>query len=143
MPMAALGLFVFTLKTAPYQQLQRHTAWRHPASSRVGQRPARQFIGPGDDSITLTGTLHPELTGGQVSLIALRAMADTGMAWPLIQGDGLVYGLYVIEDMNETKSVLMPNGSARQIDFTLKLSRVDEMDAVLGDLLSTLPLLLP
>ncbi len=138
--MLALGLFVFELNTAPYQQLQRQTQWRHPSNSRVGQRPARQFIGPGDDSITLTGTLYPEITGGRVSLAMLRAMADTGRAWPLIQGDGKIYGEYVIEDMSETASTFFRDGTARQIDFSIKLARTDD-STPLGDILTALPFL--
>ena len=59
--MMALGMFVFSLPTLAYQDLQRQTSWRHPSSSRVGSRPARQFTGAGDDTITLSGLLLPEL----------------------------------------------------------------------------------
>lgn len=124
--MMALGLFVFGLHTVPYQQLQRARQWRHPSQSRVGLRPARQYTGPGDDSITLSGTLYPELTGGKVSLIMLDTMADTGKAWPLIQGDGTFYGHYVIESSDETSSYFFTDGAARKIDFSLKLTRVDD-----------------
>lgn len=124
--MMALGIFVFGLDTIPYQQLQRQTTWRHPANSRVGLRPARQFAGPGDDTITLSGTLYPELTGGKVSLALLRFMADSGKAWPLIEGTGYIYGLYVVEDVSETNTLFFPDGAARKIDFTIKLTRVDD-----------------
>jgi len=124
--MMALGLFVFGLDTAPYQQLQRQTSWRHPSSSRVGLRPARQYVGPGDDAITLSGTLYPEITGGKVTLSMLRYMAETGKAWPLIEGTGFFYGLYVIEDLSETGSVFFADGAARKIDFSVKLTRVDD-----------------
>lgn len=124
--MMALGLFVFGVKTLPYQQLQRHQQWRHPSVSRVGRRPARQFTGPGDDDITLSGTLYPELTGGKVSLDLVRALADTGKAWPLLQGDGTFYGHYVIESIDETASFFFPDGRARRIEFSLKLVRVDD-----------------
>jgi uncharacterized protein len=132
--MMALGLFVFGLHTLPYQQLQRQQQWRHPAASRVGRRPGRQYTGPGDETITLSGTLFPEITGGKVSLELLRALADTGKAWPLIQGDGTFYGHYVIESIDETASLFFTDGRARKIDFNLKLTRVDD-DAI--DLLGT------
>lgn len=124
--MMALGLFVFGLHTVPYQQLQRQRQWRHPSVSRVGRSPARQFTGPGDDVVTLSGTLYPELTGGAVSLALLNALADTGKAWPLIQGDGIFYGHFVIESIDETASVFFTDGTARKIDFTLKLTRADD-----------------
>lgn len=140
--MMAIGLFVFELRTAPYQQLQRQSQWRHPMTSRVGLRPARQFTGPGDDVITLTGVLFPEVTGGRVSLAMLRAMAETGRPWPLIQGDGTIYGEFVIEDMSETHSLFFQDGTARQIDFSLKLARADD-STPLGDLATAIPFLAP
>ena len=45
----ALGMFVFETRSVPYQQLQRNSAWRHAAQSRVGARPAYQYLGPGSD----------------------------------------------------------------------------------------------
>lgn len=141
--MMALGLFVFATATLPYQQLQRTTSWRHPSNSRLGRRPARQFLGPGDDSITLSGTLYPELTGGRVSLAMVRAMAETGRAWPLIEGSGAFYGLWVIESVDETGSVFFADGSARKIDFSLKLARVDDEQVdMLGSVTSSLLALL-
>lgn len=141
--MMALGLFVFATQTLPYQQLQRTTSWRHPSNSRLGMRPARQFMGPGDDSITLSGTLYPELTGGRVSLAMVRAMAETGMSWPLIEGSGAFYGLWVIESIDETGSVFFSDGSARKIDFSLKLARVDDEQVdMLGSVTSSLLALL-
>lgn len=130
--MMAYGLFVFGLHTVPYQQLQRQTQWRHPSSSRIGKRPARQFIGPGDDTITLSGLLYPEITGGRVSLTLLRAMADTGKAWPLIEGNGTAYGFYVIEDLGETGTTFFADGSPRKIDFNLKLERADDDVSLIG-----------
>lgn len=124
--MMALGLFVFGLHTVPYQQLQRKRTWRHPSTSRVGRRPARQFTGPGDDAVTLSGVLYPELTGGRVSLNLLTAMADTGKAWPLIQGDGTFFGHFIIESSDETSSYFFTDGTARKIEFSLSLTRVDD-----------------
>ncbi len=39
----SLGMFVFSLPTLAYQDMQRQTAWRHPSNSRVGSRAAHQF----------------------------------------------------------------------------------------------------
>lgn len=130
--MMALGLYVFSLHTVPYQQLQRATNWRHPSTSRVGRRPARQFVGQGDDTITLSGVLYPEITGGKISLAALQAMADDGKAWPLIEGTGVMYGLFVIEEISQTHTFFFPDGAARKIEFSLKLTRTDSDPNLLG-----------
>ncbi|MFI8482989.1 phage tail protein [Pseudomonas sp. NPDC078700] len=136
--MMTLGMFVFGMQTLAYQEFQRQTDWRHSSTSRIGARPARQFIGPGDDLITLPGVLLPELAGKTISLDALRIMADTGKAWPLIEGTGRIYGIYVIESMSETKTLFFSDGAARRIEFSLKLARVDEgridlLGSVLGN----------
>lgn len=124
--MMALGLFVFAVPTAAYQQLQRQTAWRHASQSRVGQRPAYQYLGPGEDTISLSGVLMPELTGGRVTLDLLRVMAEQGLAWPLIEGTGRIYGLWAIASISETDSVFFRDGMPRKIEFDLALTRVDD-----------------
>ncbi len=127
--MMTFGLFVFGLDTVAYQELQRQTAWRHASGNRIGRRPARQFLGPDDDTITLTGTLLPHFTGGQQDLDELREMANEGAAWPLIEGNGTHYGLYVIESMRERKNYHTRDGTAQRIAFTLSLQRVDDDQA--------------
>ena len=66
--MMALGQFVFGLDTLTYQELQRSTEWRHPTNSRAGASPARPLVGVGEDTVTLTGLLVPELRGNRKSL---------------------------------------------------------------------------
>jgi phage protein U len=124
--MCALGMFVFSLSTAAYQELQRQTDWRHASNNRVGAAPARQFVGRGEDSITLPGIIFPELSGSALSLDALRLMANTGKAWPMVEGSGRIYGLWVIESLSETKTIFFSNGTPRRIDFTLSLKRTDD-----------------
>lgn len=133
--MAALGLFVFTLKTAPYQSFQHTQNWRHAFNERVGARPAWQFVGAGTDSVTLSGELYPELTGGTFSLMALKLMADSGKSWSLIDGTGMIYGMFVIESINQTKTEFMSNGTPKKISFTLNLKRADSsVVEMMGDL---------
>ncbi len=133
--MMCLGFMVFMLQTLPYQTLQRNTAYRWPTNDRIGLRAAPQFLGPGDEKVTLSGTLMPEITGGKMSLLSLRLMADQGRAWSLIDGGGTIYGMFVIESVNETHAEFFADGSARSIDFTISLLRVDEsLSAMFGDL---------
>ncbi|MGF7443916.1 phage tail protein [Klebsiella michiganensis] len=140
--MMVLGLFVFQLRTVPYQQLQYQRNWRHVTNNRVNHRPTTQFLGPDNDQLTLTGVLMPEVTGGRLSLLALELMAEQGKAWPLIEGGGTIYGMYVIESLNQTKSEFFSSGEARKIVFSLGLKRVDEslseMFGSLNDQLSSL-----
>lgn len=132
----ALGLFVFGINTAAYQELSRQTSWRHTSNSRVGARSAYQFVGPGDDTITLSGWIAPGQMGLAMSIGMLRDMGDTGKAWTLVDGLGLFHGIYVITDLTETGSYFNKFGQARKIEFSLSLTRIDEdnPDNMLGDL---------
>ena len=129
MAMMCLGLFVFELDSVPYQSAQQQMGWRHPANARVGLIPARQYLGRDDESITFSGVLYPEISGGEVSLAMLRAMADAGKAYVLIDGTGLLLGLFTIESIDVTRTVFFKNGAARRLEFSLSLKRVDD-DAV-------------
>lgn len=124
--MLSLGMFVFSLSTLAYQELQRQTNWRHASNNRVGAPPALQFVGRGEDTITLPGIILPELAGSVLSLDALRLMANTGKAWPMVEGTGRIYGLWVIESLSETKTVFFRDGTPRRIEFTLTLKRTDD-----------------
>ena len=124
--MMVYGLFVFELRTAPYQTLTHSRDWRHVKNDRVGKRAKYQYIGAGDDEITLAGTLYPEITGGDVSLALLETAGYIARPLPLIEGTGTIYGLYVITHLETERTEFFADGKAKKIDFTLSLSRVDE-----------------
>ena len=124
--MMALGMFVFMRQTLPYQSMDRTASYNWAANSRIGRRKALQYLGPDDDTISLSGDLYTELTGGRLSLLALNTMAETGRAWPLISGRGLIYGMFVITSVKETGTEFFADGSPRKISFNLTLKRADE-----------------
>lgn len=134
--MMAFGMFVFSLPTIAYQTLRRKTDWRHASNARMGAAPGYQFVGPGDDSITLSGWVAPELIGSTGSLELVRRMAATGKAYILVDGSGMVYGSYVLTDMSEDQTLFYVTGQPRRVEFTLELRRVDDSRArtMLGDL---------
>lgn len=122
----ALGQFVFKLSTLAYNELQRSTAWRHAASSRVGAREALQFVGPGEDTINLRGTLVPEIAGTFQSLATLRAMADAGSAYAMVDGAGRVMGAWVILEVIEQATAFTQDGIARRTEFGIQLRHADD-----------------
>ncbi|MFP7605316.1 phage tail protein [Serratia quinivorans] len=124
--MMILGMFPFALQTTPYQTSNQANTWRHVKNDRVGRSPRYQYIGPDEEPITLSGTLYPEISGGDVSLTTLETMAYTGRAWPLIEGTGKIYGMYVIDGLTQNRTEFFQDGKARKIDFTLSLKKVSE-----------------
>ncbi len=122
----ALGTFVFDLPRLAYQQLERQMSWRHAASERVGARAAHQYVGPGEETLELSGVVAPELTGSQASLQLLEKLANEGRPLALVNGTGKVLGAFVVTAQRETHTLFFPDGTPRRIDFQLSLLRTDE-----------------
>lgn len=122
--LAAIGMFVFETDSLLFDELARKRSWRHARTERFGAIAASQFVGPGDDDVTLSGRLMPGLAGRWSSLQQIAEMADTGEAFPLADGTGTILGQFMIEGLDETHRSLIDNGRARLIDFTLTLRRV-------------------
>lgn len=125
--MMTLGMFIFELASLPYQDLQRKTQWRHPSVARFGARPAMQYVGQGEDTISLSGTLYGGVIGSYGSLAQIRDMADSGDAYTMVSGTGEVMGEWVITSLDEKRSVFFVDGMARKADFTLSLSRAEDI----------------
>ena len=132
--MMIFGMFVFSIPTATYQSLQRSTSWRHASNSRVGAAPAYQYLGPGEDTITLDGSIVPEF-GSQLSLTALRLMGNTGKSFPLIAGNGKIYGLWKLDSVDETQTYFFKNGKPRKVEFSLKLSKTKSAGSLISGVL--------
>jgi phage protein U len=124
--MMSLGMFVFSLPTIAYDEVQRRASWRWATNARVGARDAAQYVGPDKETISLNGTAFAELQDGRASLDELREMAAEGKAWPLTSGTGEVLGAWVIEGIDERQKHFFDDGIARQIDFGIDLMRVDD-----------------
>lgn len=125
MPLAALGLFVFELPSASFDEIIRRTDWRYAAGARVGARDAYQFVGPGDDTLSIPGSIYPEAIGSYGAIDTLRAMAEEGEAYQFVEGTGRVLGSFVITALDERSSTFLDNGVPRRKDFQLDLKRVE------------------
>jgi phage protein U len=126
MNLVSLGMFVFSLPTLAHDELQRRCDYRHARNARVGARDAVQFLGPGDDTVSLSGSAYAELSQGAASLDELRDMAATGEHWRLVDGSGRVFGSFVITGIDERQKHFFPDGTPRRIDFAIDLLLVDE-----------------
>ncbi len=124
--MLALGMFPFSISTLAFDELQRRASWSHANSPRIGARDATQYVGPGAETISVSGTAFAELSDGVASIDELRSMAGGGDAWSLVDGGGKVYGAFVITGLDERYKEFFADGTARRIDFGLDLLRVDD-----------------
>ena len=120
----SLGMFGFEIGTVPFQELARDTEWRHASTPRYQARPATQFLGPGEDRLTLSGCLLPGVAGKFSAMDTLKRMGDQGEHWPLVDGTGRVHGTYRIERISERESNFVAGGIPRKSDFNIELKRV-------------------
>lgn len=126
------GLFVFELRTLPFQKMSESISYRFPSNNRFGKRPAVQFAGVDEEKITLSGILYPEVTGGRVSLELYKRQADFGLGLPLINGSGVPLGFYVNESIQTEREEFFSDGTPRKIEFTFTLRKVDIPDFLPG-----------
>ena len=128
--MMSLGLFVFQLKTVPLEQDQRDTRYAWPHHHAASRGPSYQFNGLDEDKLTLSGKLVPPVTGGREQLDKLRAMGAKGKSWNLVSGTGEDKGAWFIERVQETGSILGPDGMPREIQFTIDLKLAPDLKAL-------------
>jgi phage protein U len=135
--MMIFGMFVFSIPTATYQILQRSTSWNHASNNRVGSMPAYQYVGKGEDTINLEGSIVPEF-GQQLSITALRVMGDTGKSFPLIAGNGKIYGMWKLDDVQETQTYFYKDGLPKKVEFSLKLTKTQTAGVLVGNVLGNM-----
>ena len=124
--MLRLGEYRFSLSTAAYQELSHSAEYRWPAAERVGRWPARQYLGPGQESINLSGVIYPYHRGGIGQIDAMRAEAAKGQPLNMSDGTGRVWGQWVILRVEETRRLLDADGTPRRVEFRLALARYGE-----------------
>lgn len=130
-----LGPLVFSQDGAAPQQFANSSEYRWPAQARLGRRPALQFVGIGEQTIRLSGTIYPgfDPTGsgkvvGCKKIHEIRQLADHGLPLDFTDGMGNNYGRWVIRRVEGTDSELMSNGAPRKQEFSVELARYGDDD---------------
>ncbi len=123
--MMALGPYRFALDSAAYQSLERKASYRWSAVDRIGASPARQYVGPGGESMSLEGVIYPQFKGGLGQLDRMRMSAQLGVPLPMIEGRGRVLGFWVITSVEEGQTIFAQGGTPLRVDFGLELERYD------------------
>ncbi len=110
-----LGLFVF--ERAALCRISRCSIRRTTAGRQMTASENHRLIsisGRAKTSRTLSGVLYSKITGGRLSLTAIELMADEGRAWPLIDGTGMIHGMYVIDKVTHTHTELFNDGRGKK-----------------------------
>lgn len=99
--------------------------------------PAYQYVGKGEDTITLDGSIVPEF-GQQLSITALRVMGDTGKSFPLIAGNGKIYGMWKLDEVKETQTYFYKDGLPKKVEFSLKITKTQTAGILVGNVLGNM-----
>ena len=54
----ALGQFLFTTDVLSFNELQRQRQWKYGSNQVAKGRDTQQFMGTGDDTVSLTGQIY-------------------------------------------------------------------------------------
>ena len=130
-PVESSGELVFT---AP-DGLEKRTLKPKPESMLI--KGGELFIERGNQKHRLQLQAYPELAafidsirgtlaGDRKALDRLRAMADKGSAYALVNGAGENFGAWVIENIEETGTLFVREGVPRRVEFTINIARVDD-----------------
>lgn len=119
----ALGPHRFQITPMSLKELDRYESYRQPSQMLLGTAPETHFMGPGDVTITIPGSVFPKAFGGRDEVEAMRATGRSGITVPVVAGTGRVYGMFVITGVKIKERHHGPDGEPAQIDFTVTLKR--------------------
>jgi len=126
-PLLALGAHIFEIAPLNFQALDRQTEALWPSVPRFGNAPGRQFVGYGENPVTISGLLFPEEFGGRGEFEALRATQAAALpvmmvGWAAAGTAGRVFGKVVILSISDTQSIISANGQGRKLEYTIEVA---------------------
>ena len=124
--MLGLGEFRFEIATAAYQKFSLNQSWRWPEQARINRDPALQFVGRNVGEIDLDGVIYPSFKGGLGQIEVMRTLADKGKPQQLVDGLGRIWGMWVITEIGDTRTVFAADGQPRKLEFRVKLKAYGE-----------------
>lgn len=121
--MMRIGQFNFSVSTAAYQDFTREVNYRWQPQERFGQIPAQQFTGLGEENISLSGDIYPDYAGGLGQLDNMRLEAGLGLPLMLVDGQGYIWGKWVIKSIREQQTIFFADGAPRKQSFSMEITR--------------------
>lgn len=129
--MMTWGPVRFSLSTLAYDSMSQSDEYRWATVERIARRPAKQSMGPGEQSITLSGvilgaldlTSSGEKPVGTMQIELVRQVAMQGVPYLLTDGRGHVHGMFCLANIEEEASEHTKDGAPRKQAFTITFER--------------------
>jgi phage protein U len=138
---AVLGEIPFEVIGSP-ESLESSRVYEYAEHKVVEDRPRLQWVADGLETITLEMLFHVSFTDPAAQLALLLAAAGDHNARPLVFGNGLHRGYFVVTSISTTSRQLSPAGDPIAIFVRVQLKEWSlgvEMDPNAPPLPSTLP----
>lgn len=114
--------YFFGVKSLPQTGLDRSISYRWEPQNRIGRRPAMQFLGTGEETVSIKGVLYPPQFGSLDSLEQMRDEAMLGVPRGMVTSTGRYYGIWCIKSIKDVQAPYWPDGSPRKVEFTIDLT---------------------
>ncbi len=122
------GPYVFEAGSAAYEELRHKTGKRRAPHEIVGRAPANQYLGPKLEEISVRGTVFPlDQPGSAAQALAMGQEAKANTSYTLISGQGTVYGVFTLDEMDRVEGEIVVDGIALKVTYDLKF--VEDPDA--------------
>lgn len=118
---ARLGDIEFSLPEGSFTQIERQTTWRVDVPDPITGLGVPDVRGRERDELRLTGLVFPGITGHLTSVDRLRDAGDAGEPLLLVDGEGTIYGEWVVRSIEESRQEHLPTGIPRKMAWVLVL----------------------
>lgn len=118
---------------ASFEELTHRFGGRWAKAPVFGRRAPGQYLGPGEEEISLKGLIYPVDMGIDTfqTVVAMQKSAGSGAVDMLISGAGDCFGLFRLDELEYRASNHLPDGTPQKVEYTLKFSAaVDIADAI-------------
>lgn len=122
---AALGAFAFEAHGFGLTDMTRSTKTGWAAVQVAGGMDRLQWTGGDSDTLTIKGVLFPQEFGGLGSLTGIRVAAESGIPLMFVNYAGQIFGLHVIEGIEEDRSLLDADGLPLRNAYSISLRRFE------------------
>lgn len=119
----AFGPLEFEVAPFNAHEFDRRHGADYAGKDLLGRRKGHEYVGDGDETVSLSGKMFPHKLGGLESLDILDVIRGSGAPQLLMRGDGKVYGWFLLVQARERSGFMDRRGIGRVIDVDIELLR--------------------
>lgn len=125
---AALGAYAFESHGFGLTDVARSLKTPWNAIKVAGGLNPLQWTGGDSDALTIKGVVFPHIFGGLGSLNGIREAAEAGTPLMFVNFAGQIFGLHVVEGVDEDRTFLDSDGLPMRDAYSLSLKRYPGVD---------------